>query len=194
MLVTGACRHRSRNPTHLQASDRSSDSFVGSAGAGLMRGKPRRQDGNESRPEGGQAPDQASSGRQTGAPVPPGQITPKARTQRPVARRVTSGTATPGWRRPQTDRPGESYRPLSGSTHRGSRGPNEVPGRAAASLEVALDQGVAAGGVETESGVVVVLRLYDQPQRAGCDRSRSDRSEEGATNSEPSVRGKTNGL
>ncbi len=31
-----------------------------------MQGKPRRQDGNESRPEGGQAPDQASSGRQTG--------------------------------------------------------------------------------------------------------------------------------
>lgn len=30
-------------------------------------GKPRRQDGNESRREGGQAPNQASSGRQTGA-------------------------------------------------------------------------------------------------------------------------------
>jgi hypothetical protein len=30
-------------------------------------GKPRRQDGNESRRDGGQAPDQASSGRQTGA-------------------------------------------------------------------------------------------------------------------------------
>ena len=30
-------------------------------------GKPRRQDGNESRRHGGQAPDQASSGRQTGA-------------------------------------------------------------------------------------------------------------------------------
>src|SRR5438876_11540283 len=29
--------------------------------------------------EGGQAPDQASSGRQTGAAVPPGQIIPKAR-------------------------------------------------------------------------------------------------------------------
>jgi hypothetical protein len=41
--------------------------LVGSGGAGLMQGKPRRQDGKESRPEGGQAPDQASSGRQTGA-------------------------------------------------------------------------------------------------------------------------------
>ena len=29
--------------------------------------------------EGGQAPDQASSGRQTGAAMPPGQIIPKAR-------------------------------------------------------------------------------------------------------------------
>jgi hypothetical protein len=30
-------------------------------------------------PQGGQAPDQASSGRQTGAAVPPRQIIPKAR-------------------------------------------------------------------------------------------------------------------
>jgi hypothetical protein len=30
-------------------------------------------------PEGGQAPDKASSGRQTGAAAPPGQIIPKAR-------------------------------------------------------------------------------------------------------------------
>src|SRR5205085_1459260 len=28
---------------------------------------------------------------------------------RPVTRRVTSGTETPGWRRPQTDRPAESH-------------------------------------------------------------------------------------
>src|SRR6266516_6425257 len=41
--------------------------FVGSGGAGLSTAKPRRQDGNESRQDGGQAPDQASSGRQTGA-------------------------------------------------------------------------------------------------------------------------------
>jgi hypothetical protein len=34
-----------------------------------MQGKPRPQDGNESRREGGQAPDQASSGRQTAAAV-----------------------------------------------------------------------------------------------------------------------------
>src|SRR6266576_1833282 len=46
-------------------------------------------------------------------PAPPrtrGQIIPKARTRRPVTRRVTHDTATPGWRRPQTDRPAESYR------------------------------------------------------------------------------------
>ena len=30
-------------------------------------------------PQGGRAPDQASSGRQTGAAAPPGQIIPKAR-------------------------------------------------------------------------------------------------------------------
>src|SRR4029453_17046493 len=29
--------------------------------------------------------------------------------RRPVTRRVTSGTETPGWRGPQTDRPGESH-------------------------------------------------------------------------------------
>ena len=44
-------------------------------------------------PQGGQAPDQASSGRQTGAAAPLGQFIPKART-RPVTRRVTRGTAT----------------------------------------------------------------------------------------------------
>jgi hypothetical protein len=32
--------------------------------------------------------------------------------RRPVTRRVTSGTETPGWRRPQTDRPAESHSPL----------------------------------------------------------------------------------
>src|SRR6266487_3908708 len=32
---------------------------------------------------------------------------------RPVTRRVTSGTETPGWRRPQTDRPAESHSPPS---------------------------------------------------------------------------------
>jgi hypothetical protein len=51
-------------------------------------------------------------------PAPPhtrGQIIPKTRTRRPVTRRVTHGTATPGWQRPQTDRPAESYRhPTSG--------------------------------------------------------------------------------
>src|SRR5947209_9280379 len=33
---------------------------------------------------------------------------------RPVTRRVTSGTETPGWRRPQTDRPAESHSPPNG--------------------------------------------------------------------------------
>src|SRR5437773_5445759 len=33
--------------------------------------------------------------------------------RRPVTRRVTSGTETPGWRRPQTDRPAESHRSLT---------------------------------------------------------------------------------
>jgi len=41
-------------------------SLVGSGGAGLMQRKPRQQDGNESRREAGHAPNQASSGRQTG--------------------------------------------------------------------------------------------------------------------------------
>lgn len=32
---------------------------------------------------------------------------------RPVTRRVTDNTETPGWRRPQTDRPAESHSPPS---------------------------------------------------------------------------------
>ena len=46
---------------------------------------------------------------------------------------------------------------------------------------------MAAVGVETKGGAVVMLSLQDQPQCAGRDCSRSDGSEEGATNSEPSV-------
>jgi hypothetical protein len=66
--------------------------------------------------EGGQAPDQASSGRQTGAAAPPGQIIPKARNaashptshkqhedtrlatapDRPT-RRVSQSPERPGW-------------------------------------------------------------------------------------------------
>ena len=48
-------------------------------------------------------------------PAPPrtrGRFIPKARTRRPVTRRVTRGTATPGWQWPQTDQPAESYRLL----------------------------------------------------------------------------------
>jgi hypothetical protein len=62
-----ACRHRRRSPAHLQASRLILRLlFVGSGGAGLSTGKPQ-QDSNESRQQGGQAPNQASSGRQAGA-------------------------------------------------------------------------------------------------------------------------------
>ena len=80
-----ACRHRRRNPPDLQASLLILRlRLVGSGDAGLSAGKPQRQDCDESRPQGGQAPDQANSGRQTGAALPPGQIIPKARPRRPV--------------------------------------------------------------------------------------------------------------
>jgi|SRR6516164_3867850 len=49
-------------------------------------------------------------------PAPPrtrGQIIPKARTKRPVTRRVTRGTTTPGWRASQTDTLAESHSPLT---------------------------------------------------------------------------------
>jgi hypothetical protein len=38
--------------------------------------------------------------------------------ERPVTRRVTDNTETPGWRRPQTDRPAESHSPLTESSTR----------------------------------------------------------------------------
>ena len=46
-------------------------------------------------------------------PAPPhtrGQFIRKARTQRPVTRRVTQARRQPGWQPPQTDQPSESYR------------------------------------------------------------------------------------
>ncbi len=49
-------------------------------------------------------------------PAPPHtrrQIIPKARTQRPVTRRVTHDTATPRWQWTQTDPPSESHSPLN---------------------------------------------------------------------------------
>ena len=59
-------------------------------------------------------------------PAPPrtrGQIIPKARTKRPVTRRVTRGTTTPGWRASQTDTLAESHSHLSNcSTREVSRG------------------------------------------------------------------------
>jgi hypothetical protein len=100
----GACRHRRRSPAHLQASRPILRlQFVGSGGAGLSTGKPRRQDGNESRPHGGQAPDQASSGRQTGAAA-------HARTDRHARSGQSpeqSHTARrqPGWQRPRQTNP-----------------------------------------------------------------------------------------
>jgi hypothetical protein len=47
-------------------------------------GKPRRQEGNESRPLGGQAPDQAKSGARPAPPHTRGPIIPKAHTRWPV--------------------------------------------------------------------------------------------------------------
>jgi hypothetical protein len=46
-------------------------------------------------------------------PAPPrtrGQFIPKARTRRPVTH---AARRQPGWQLPQTDQPGESYRPLT---------------------------------------------------------------------------------
>lgn len=55
-------------------------------------------------------------------------------------------------------------------------------------VAIAVDEGVAGVGVETESGVVVALRLHGQAQRARLDCSGSYGSEQGTTNSEPAVR------
>ena len=63
----GAYRHRARSPARLQASDVILRSARRVRWCRSDAGKPRRQDGKESRPTGGQAPNQASSGRQTGA-------------------------------------------------------------------------------------------------------------------------------
>src|SRR5919201_2765787 len=54
---------------------------------------------------------------------------------RQVTRRVTDNTETPGWRRPQTDRPAESHSHPSGGLRKSKRdGPSRdgVPGRASA--------------------------------------------------------------
>jgi hypothetical protein len=44
------------------------------------------------------------AGARPASPRTRGRIIPQARTRLPVTRRVTRGTETPGWRRPQTDR------------------------------------------------------------------------------------------
>jgi hypothetical protein len=70
--------------------------------------------------------------------------------RRPVTRRVTSGTETPGWRRPQTDRPAESH---SHSTLR--------VGRVARQVEVGLAVPDGVGGVFSNDAVGRGLRVAD---------------------------------
>jgi hypothetical protein len=54
-------------------------SLVGSDDAGVMQGNRDGRTVMSHAEKGGRAPDQASSGRQTGVAVPPGRIIPKAR-------------------------------------------------------------------------------------------------------------------
>ena len=93
-VVQLVCKHQTR----------SSDSLVGSGGAGLKRGKPRRQVGKESRPQGGQAPDQASSGRQTGAAAHRRTVHSKGthKAAKPLTSHTPHGDNQPGWRPRQT--------------------------------------------------------------------------------------------
>jgi hypothetical protein len=105
----------------------------------------RRQDCDESRPQGGQAPDQASSGRQTGAAVPPGQIIPKAGGQSPDESQAAQ-RHTPGWRRPQTDPLAESHSP---------RGSGGMAGSGAFVLEVDRCQSLQSDGARQETLFVV---------------------------------------
>ena len=53
-----------------------------------------------------------AAGARPAPPCHPDRSFPR-HTKRPVTRRVTSSTETPGWRRPQTDRPAESHSPLN---------------------------------------------------------------------------------
>jgi hypothetical protein len=63
---------------------------------------------------GGQAPDQASTGARPAPPCTRGRIIRKARNQRGQSPDESHATRrTPGWRRPQTDRPAESHSPLT---------------------------------------------------------------------------------
>jgi hypothetical protein len=73
-----------------------------------------RQDCDESRPQGGQAPDQANSGHQAGAAALTRTDHSEGTQNGRSLRRVTCGTATPGWQRSQTDRPAEPHSPLRG--------------------------------------------------------------------------------
>ena len=72
--------------------------------------------------QGGQAPDQASSGRQTGAAVPLGRIISQG--THTAASHPTSHKQhgrQPGWQRPQTDQPAESHSHPSRRTQVGER-------------------------------------------------------------------------
>jgi hypothetical protein len=64
--------------------------FLGSRGAGLMQGNRGRRTPDESHQDGGQAPDQASSGRQTGAAAH--ERTNHSQGTHNVARHLTSHT------------------------------------------------------------------------------------------------------
>ena len=102
----GAYRHRPRSPAHLQASPMILRSqFVGSRGAGLDARKPQRQGCDESRSQGGQAPNQASSGRQTGAAVQAGQFIAKARKHGQHPDETQPTRRHQPWPPAQTDRP-----------------------------------------------------------------------------------------
>jgi hypothetical protein len=96
-VVQLVCKHQTDPPSP----------FGGSGGVGLKRGKPPRQVGKESRPQGGQAPDQAKSGRQTGAATHRqtvhSQDTHEA--AKPLTSHTRHGDNQPGWRPRQTPSP-----------------------------------------------------------------------------------------
>ena len=157
------CRHRSRSPARLQAS-RPILRLVGS-GTPVWSRETARQVCDESRRQGGQAPDQANSGRQAGVAVHARTIHSQDTQTRPDARRVTNDTEDHlAWQRPLTDRPIESHRRQSGGTRmavpylpfgnvRSGRGsstaevPRDGPGRAACRLLESFGvAGVDGGG------------------------------------------------
>ena len=75
-----------------------------------------RQDCDESRPQGGQAPDQASNGRQTGAAAHPDGSFPRHALGGQSLDESQETRRQPGWQRSQTDRLAESHSPLTPSS------------------------------------------------------------------------------